>query len=651
MNQVHLIFKTHLDLGFTDFARTVRKRYLEEFIPKALDLAEKSRQEGPDRFIWTTGSWLIYEYLEHADRTRMERAIEAGDIVWHALPFTTHTELLDPSLLRLALGRSQALDRRFGRKTTAAKMTDVPGHTRSMIPVLADAGVRLLHIGVNPACTVPDVPPIFRWIAPDGSEITVIYEHSYGDVVAIPGTEHAVAISFTGDNMGPHSLDSIHSVYEGLQATYPQANVQATSLEQVADDVALIRDSLPIITQEIGDTWVHGVGTDPTKVRRFKELSRLRQEWIADGTLEEGGDLDQRFGWPLIQVAEHTWGMDEKTHLDDYRAYQGVEFSQLRQTERCRQFEFSWDEQRAYIDEAVSALENTRLQAIAHERLVASEPQAPDLAAFELLSDPYAPLETERFRFAICDDGSITSLYDKAHRVRWGGRLCEFGYQAFDDSSYKRFLRQYVTHRYDWAIKDLSKPGIELMSVPHGMWPMRLRGVYRSLDRFLIELSAHDDAPVGCPRKAYSLVEFSENEPSVNVDFQWFGKEASRLPEALWLGMRPTHRAASEWMLHKLGQEVSPLDVVRNGNRKLHAIDQFVTCRHGLHSLQTESLDAPLVAPGVPSLLDFNNRPPRMKEGITFNLYNNVWGTNFPMWFSDDARFRFHLSFGVDDLA
>jgi hypothetical protein len=24
-----------------------------------------------------------------------------------------------------------------------------------------------------------------------------------------------------------------------------------------------------------------------------------------------------------------------------------------------------------------------------------------------------------------------------------------------------------------------------------------------------------------------------------------------------------------------------------------------------------------------------------------FNLYNNIWNTNFPMWFSDDAKFRF----------
>ncbi|NOG48471.1 MAG: hypothetical protein HND48_02750 [Chloroflexi bacterium] len=53
-----------------------------------------------------------------------------------------------------------------------------------------------------------------------------------------------------------------------------------------------------------------------------------------------------------------------------------------------------------------------------------------------------------------------------------------------------------------------------------------------------------------------------------------------------------------------------------------------------------------LVAPGRPSLLDFHNRLPDMSGGVHFNLYNNVWGTNFPMWFEDDARFRFVLRAG-----
>jgi hypothetical protein len=58
-----------------------------------------------------------------------------------------------------------------------------------------------------------------------------------------------------------------------------------------------------------------------------------------------------------------------------------------------------------------------------------------------------------------------------------------------------------------------------------------------------------------------------------------------------------------------------------------------------------ETLDAPLLVPGEPSLLNFNNKQPPLRRGMHFNLYNNVWGTNFPMWFEGDARFRFSLSY------
>jgi len=74
-------------------------------------------------------------------------------------------------LFEFGLSLSQELDARFGRQTIAAKMTDVPGHTRGIVPLLAQAGVKFLHIGVNPASTVPGVPPLFRWQDPSGAEI------------------------------------------------------------------------------------------------------------------------------------------------------------------------------------------------------------------------------------------------------------------------------------------------------------------------------------------------------------------------------------------------------------------------------------------------------------------------------------------------
>jgi hypothetical protein len=97
--------------------------------------------------------------------------------------------------------------------------------------------------------------------------------------------------------------------------------------------------------------------------------------------------------------------------------------------------------------------------------------------------------------------------------------------------------------------------------------------------------------------------------------------------------------------MEKMGQSISPLDVVHNGNRKLHAVGRGVFYSDDKNELAIETLDAPLVAPGAPSLLIFDNEQPAVEKGMHFNLYNNVWGTNFPLWYEEDARFRFALRF------
>lgn len=90
---------------------------------------------------------------------RLERAIRRGDIVWNGVPYTVESEAMNRALFEGGLALSARLDKRYHRHTVAAKMTDVPGHTRSIIAPLARAGIRFLHVGVNPACTVPGVPP------------------------------------------------------------------------------------------------------------------------------------------------------------------------------------------------------------------------------------------------------------------------------------------------------------------------------------------------------------------------------------------------------------------------------------------------------------------------------------------------------------
>ena len=148
MKKVIVVSKTHLDLGFTDYAENIRQKYIDTFIPEAIDLAEKVNKDGKKYFVWTTGSWILKEALSVPERrAKLEKAIREGNIAPHAMPFTTHTELLDEDSLDFGLSVVDALDTLRGRKTVAAKMTDVPGHTKGIVPMLAKHGIKLLHIG------------------------------------------------------------------------------------------------------------------------------------------------------------------------------------------------------------------------------------------------------------------------------------------------------------------------------------------------------------------------------------------------------------------------------------------------------------------------------------------------------------------------
>lgn len=93
--KVIVVFKTHLDIGFTGLAEDVLRRYCDDFIPAAVELAFRVNTGVQKKFVWTVGSYLIRYYLEHANPdacARLEQAIRAGFIRWHGClhhPFRT----------------------------------------------------------------------------------------------------------------------------------------------------------------------------------------------------------------------------------------------------------------------------------------------------------------------------------------------------------------------------------------------------------------------------------------------------------------------------------------------------------------------------------------------------------------------------------
>ena len=658
VKRVLVMFKCHFDAGFIDTQyNVVHKRYFEKFFPQAIEVARAANADGKRRYVWTTGSWLQFEYLEQAsaaDKKTMEEAIARGDIAWHALPFSWQTEMLSPSMIEGSVAMARSLDRRYGKTTSGAKMTDVPGHTRGIIPPLAKQGVTFLEIGVNGGSTPAQLPPIFLWKDPSGASLTMMYHHEYGDIALVPGSDLALVTDVRGDNSGPHTLDEIAKIHAELAARFPNAEIRAASLSDMAQAVAPYRDNLPAVTGEIGDTWIYGCPSDPLKVARYRAVSRLREEWIGRGSLQIGDATDLQLLRHLLLEAEHTWGTDTKTWLD-FDNYEPADLEKMLDTKNYKVVEFSWIEKRQdLLDGIVTLPEAMREEAQLAVAGVAAT--WPVISPKAVLHPASTPIETEHFVIGIdSKTGAITQLRNKATGRQWAGEnnpLALFTYQTLSAEDYQRFMGSYLTTKASWALKDFGKPNIERFGARSQEWQPASAEVHvettDSEDRILVALrfedqDAFNSGRAAFPRHAFVELSLPKAEPAIHITVSWFGKPATRMPEALWLTFNPIVSDAKQWVLDKSGEAVSPFDVVASGNRHMHGLQQGFAYTGNEGRFAVETLDAPVVALGERSPLYFSNEQPDLSKGIHSCLFNNAWGTNYVMWYGEDVKARYVL--------
>lgn len=656
VKRVLVAFKCHFDAGFIDTQAAVVHRYFSEYFPQAIKIAEQCRQSGKQRYVWSTGSWLLYEYLEQAsasERRRMEQAIGSGDIAWHAIPFTWQTEMMNSSEISASIALSHALDRRFGRTTTGAKMTDVPGHTRGIIAPLCAEGVTFLDIGVNDASTPAEVPPLFLWTNSTGQELIVMYHHGYGGVAQPPGGDLAVAVEVRNDNSGPHPQPEIQEIYARLQRQFPNAEISASNFSEIAHALEPFREKLPVVTGEIGDSWIYGVSSDPTKVARYREIARLRTSWIAAGRLQAGDETDIALLRKLLLEVEHTWGADTKTWID-FDHYIPADLAKMLDTKSYKVMEYSWAEKRQDLLDAVALLPSM-LRTQAESALQALSFKVPEFR--EPHQQPTA-IEMENQHLTISVDprtGAIRRLFHKQTRHEWASAenpIALISYQTLSEQDYERFFRNYIVSTEDWAKKDFGKPNMDHFGAISRAWYPQVSQMEITKEaheqRALARLEFLDSESAATGRAAFPKHMYIEyglrgDEAVVSVSVYSFEKPATRMSEALWLTFHPLVSDQCNWIIEKSGELVSPLDVVAGGSRGMHAVLGHCLCQDRGESLVIETLDSPLFAVGEKCALNFSHSLPDLSRGVHCCLFNNAWGTNYVMWFGEDMRSRFRL--------
>ena len=473
---VHAVFMTHLDIGFTLLAKDVCEEYFFKWYPKGIALSQALRASGsPARYAVTTHPWLIQEYYDSAaDCARtarnasmlalMDQAIADGDIRWHGKPMNNLVELEDASWFQTSLRMSSALNARFNKSwgSLACKSTDVPGFSKSAIPIFAAEGKRSLHIGYNGNCRVPDIPQAFNWVHSDtGTSLLTFVNNNYGSQILVPGSSHALAFFYSMDNTGPpQSVAAVEAWWNSTQARFPQAQVLLSSLDDFTAAIQPMAELLPQVTGEIGQSWSYGAPADPAKVSAFRAARRARNEAVSAGWLDEHDPALLAYERRLwVGGPEHNWGLCFGCYLGPARGASGnwsnAQFHALRSREDYAFVESGNIEKRNFTvplgltgaESPAFARYYSELAATGAALLVAGPP---DLSGYARVQASATFGACGRFSSVGFrgDTGALSSLVDASTGHEWvgGGGMGAFSYHTYTEEDFNVWNREYNPH-------------------------------------------------------------------------------------------------------------------------------------------------------------------------------------------------------------
>ena len=644
-------------------------------------------------------------------------AIEKGYIVWHAGPMNMQVELMNSAVLEAGLLLSANLNKRFKKGVTVLSQRDVPGMTICALPLFTKYGIRAVSVGVNPGTAPPAVPKIFQWKFQDQASVLGLWHAggyplnpgpnlvqaggiSIQDCTVAPGTGHALCFAFRTDNTGPPtSLEEVDTAYQILQEQFPHAAVYASTLDQFVDMITpTTLDLLPTVEGEIGDTWIQGIAADPRKMAEYRAAARGLQECVSSGdcnfTANDPVLLNAtRF---LVKLPEHTWGLPG---IHDTVNWTNAQFEKARSKAAFTSNEDSWSEQRVFLNLTLDACKGHPLYNYITKELTKIIPQSPDLSNFKIVTPESQTFSLFEGQVLLGYNTSTGAINNLTHISKSGGtfvhatdssQLGVFSYHTYNETDF-----DYMASIYSYfGNAGYDKPNVTDNAHPESKtWLPKLIQLYRSTtnpNTFLIHLRLANltaSSYYGAPAEVWvsvtiSLVSSFPYSLSIDYELNLLAKMATRLPEATMFSFYPNPQGDSrgwECMLGKVSgddQIVTNLDsVVLNGSHYQHAVEYVslippslaikgssrgVPPPVPLKQVLLTSQDVPLVCPifrdgwtPTPFPVPLAMTPNAEVAGVAFNVHNNIWNTNYPLYYPFQAedqniKARFSVAFVVE---
>ncbi len=735
VEKIILVFKTHVDIGFTDLSARVIDKYAGSMLKEVIATCKATQHMGKLQYVWTVPSWLLKIMTERCGedlKQELDCLIDRGQIVWHALPFTSHTDFCSAEEYIEGLRFGRELSKAYHKPyPLSAKMTDVPGHGIMLPAILEGAGVKFLHLGCNAFATPPRLPLLFYWQAPGGEQVLTMYNKGgYGSSVLPPRDwDYPVwmALMQTQDNCGPQSAKMMEKLVNGIREKHSEVEIVCGSMDDFYKELMKYDLSkLPVVGKDLGDTWIHGIGAYPREVgmvREAREKSRRLQAIRAKQILEQGTgpsdrttELLDRYYENICLFEEHTWGADVKTWLGPDRVYCKKDFTEERKKDNYKFMERSWQEQSERAEQSVQDIRRLKIRleqdgpgtaflfnpgSSEYTGWVSLEEMDGELSGHGVsLWDKSLPLtkidgkwhcfvtklppfvtvplrienapshqdklylteegdyiHAENHRYCLTFSrmtGDITELYDRklgAALLRQQGRKSVFGYQydRYGIKDVTAYLRDYAYRFSDWGVKDYGREAYP---------ECRHKTYYPSFKAFRIE----QDTVILCYENLESVEKYGDARrvileitlppagEELFVSVRLTGKSETPYIESGSF-LLPAAPELKRYRVNKPNVVLDPsADIQENANHALYCLENFISAEDEKHGICVIPQDTPLAALGDTGIYKFRKEyvPPR-EPVIHFNLFNNMWGTNFPQWLGGDMSFRYIL-FGYEAI-
>ena len=339
--EIYILHHSHVDIGYTHVQTEVERKHWQYF-KQVIDLARKTADyPAGSAFKWNVEVlWAVDSFLKQAspaDKQAFADAVKKGWIGLDALYGNELTALCRPEELVHLVDYAQMLRQRFDVTIDSAMITDVPGYTWGIVPVLAQSGVKYFSVGPNRGhrigytlSTWGDKP--FYWESPSGRDSILCWVAGEGysffhsgrldggrlfDYLKRLGNSEypydmiQLRYSIGGDN-GPPDPDMSDFVKEWNEKyAYPKL-VVATTTEMFREFERRYASQVPKVRGDFTPYWEDGAGSSATETAINREAAeRLVQTETLWAMLNPAGYPAEQFqeAWRnVILYDEHTWG-------------------------------------------------------------------------------------------------------------------------------------------------------------------------------------------------------------------------------------------------------------------------------------------------------------------------------------------------------